>query len=658
MKFNEFPFVRYTIFFIAGVLLYPFFKEAVSSFILPVMLLLFGVYLVMTFSYRPDKRIVFQIFLPFIAYLTLLFSGMYVASLKDVSAIPDHLVHYPVIRNYLAEVKLTDQNKPNSKANMVEVYAVETKEGWQPAHGKVQIYHRYQEALLPGTVLKISGRPQRIPGPTNPSMFDYASYRARDGVYFSHFIGKKFTVLSAGQNSSWSGTIIHWRNYLRDKIATYIEDPSAVQIASALLLGQKENLDYELREAYATAGAMHILAVSGLHVGIIYGFFFLIFRPNRLKGYKRGFYLGLIVAIIWLYAIITGLSPSVLRAATMFSFICMAQVKARNPSIFNPLALSALLLLVYDPLLIYAVGFQLSYVALAGILLFQPYIRKIWQPEKKWLRYLWDIASVSLAAQLTTFPLAVHYFHIFPTYFLFTNLLAIPAAFVIMSLGVPFLLLAAFPPLASVLGGLVNFVIRLLNQGIFGLQSLPFSKMDQLYVFLPEILLFWGTLFFIYRWMEGKKKYHLMAVLTLAFSLGAYRLYKEIYHSANDYLIIYNLNQGKVLDYMHKGHLFSLEWEVDSTEYRFNILPHRIKELGKPVNRLAFWEEDENYQIALPGRKGLLLEKQTLLPVDVKDIQLNFWKDGAWQDADTIYTGEIYSGAAIKITFNKKGSFL
>jgi competence protein ComEC len=150
----------------------------------------------------------------------------------------------------------------------------------------------------------------------------------------------------------------------------------------------------------------------------------------------------------------------------------------------------------------------------------------------------------------------------------------------------------------------------------------------------------------------------MMAVLALVFSLGMYRLYEGIYRSSNDYLIIYNLNKGRVLDYFHKGHLFTLEWQADSTEFRYNILPHRIKELGMPVNRLAFWEQDENYQIALPGRKGLLLEKETLLPVDLEGIQLNFWKNGAWQGADSFFSGETFSGAAIKITFNKKESSL
>jgi len=656
MKFNEFPFIRYTVFFVLGIFLYPLTKEVLGALLIPGLLFCLGAYLVLAFVYSPERKLFFQISLPFIAYLSLIFLGMFVASSRDVDLIPEHLVHYPKIKNYLAEVQEADQVKPKSRGNMVFVYAIENSEGWCPASGKVQIYHQYSKSLLPGTTILINGAPQVIPAPTNPSMFDYSSYMARKGVFFSHFIGEKFTVLLLPKKVSWSSRIIAWRQYLGDKIDTYIEDPHSVQISTALLLGQKQDLDTNLREAYATAGAMHILAVSGLHVGIIYGFFFLIFKPSQKKGLKRVFYLSLIMAIIWFYAVLTGLSPSVLRSATMFTFICLAQMNSRSPSIFNPLALSALVLLIYDPFLIYAVGFQLSYVALMGILVFQPLIRKIWHPEKKWLRYLWDITSVGLAAQLTTFPLAIYYFHVFPTYFILTNLLAIPAAFVIMSIGVPFLMFAAIPYLASILGWLMEQAIRLLNYGIFGLQALPFAKMDHLYLYLPGMLLFWSFLFFLFHWIEGKKKYQMTAMMVLVFAFGVYRLYAGIERVSKDYLIIYNLKNGGVLDYLHKGQLYALEREVDPTEAKYSITPHRIKEMGMPVNRLALLEETDNYKLALPGRTGLLLNKDTFLPIDLKGIQLRFWKDGKWWHQEEFPFPDSFFEGAIKITFNNRES--
>ncbi|WP_146947823.1 ComEC/Rec2 family competence protein [Cyclobacterium qasimii] len=656
MKFNEFPFIRYTVFFVLGVLLYPLTKEFLSALLLPGLLFCLGAYFILAIVYSPERKWFFQVSLPVLAYLSLIFSGMFVASSRDVDLMPEHLVHFPKIKNYLAEVQEADQIKPNSKGNLVFVYAIENSEGWKPASGQVQIYHQSSKPLLPGTTILIKGAPQLIPTPTNPSMFDYSTYMERKGVYFTHFIGEKFSVLSTPQKASWSSTVIAWRQYLADKIGTYIENPHAVQISTALLLGQKNDMDTNLKDAYATAGAMHILAVSGLHVGIIYGFFFLIFKPSQKKGFKRVFYLSLIMVIIWFYAILTGLSPSVLRSATMFTFICFAQMKSRSPSIFNPLALSALVLLLYDPFLIYAVGFQLSYAALMGILLFQPLIRKLWHPEKKWLRYLWDITSVGLAAQLTTFPLAVYYFHIFPTYFILTNLLAIPAAFVIMSIGVPFLLFAAIPYLASILGWLMEMAIRLLNYGIFGLQALPFAKMDNLYLYLPEMILFWSFLFFLFHWIDGRKKYQLTAMIVLVFAFGIYRLYVGIERVSKDYLIIYNLKKGGVFDYLHKGQLFAMESEVDAAELKYSITPHRIKEMGMPVNRLAFSEETGNYKIALPGRRDVLLDKKTFLPVDLSGIELLFWKDGKWWRKEEFPLQGAISEGAIKITFNNKES--
>lgn len=652
MKFNEFPFIRYTIFFVAGVLLYPITKQFFGEAILVGLLSCVVGYIGLTFAYSPKNRAYFKVLLPFLAYLCLLFSGMYVASLRDVDLIPDHLIHFSKIKSYLAEVNEADQIKPNSLGNRLSVQAVETNDGWFPAQGEVQIYHQSTMPLVPGAVIHIKGAPRLIAPPANPSMFDYSEYMARKGIYFSHFIGKKFTLVSRPEKASWPSVIIAWRQYLKEKIETHIKDYQAQQIASALLLGQKQDLDKGLREAYATAGAMHILAVSGLHVGIVYGFFFLLFRPTKMKGLKRATYLLGIVGVIWFYAILTGLSPSVLRSATMFTFICLAQMNSRNPSIFNPLALSALLLLVYDPFLIYAVGFQLSYVALLGILLFQPLIRKIWHPKTKGLRYLWDITSVGLAAQLTTFPLAVHYFHVFPTYFIFTNLLAIPAAFVIMSIGVPFLLFAAIPSMAQVLGWLLNYTIQFLNLGVFGLQKLPFARMDGLYMQLTEMILYWAFLFGLYQWIEDKKKYRLVAIFALVFVLGFYRIILSLDRVSVEYMVIYKLNKGVVMDYNHQGQLYTIEWEVDAEELNYNIRPHRVKVMGVPSKPLAFWVKEGLCRISLPGNKELLLDANTFLPTGFQGLSLYFWENGKWWPHQEASPQDPFSKGAIKISFN------
>src|SRR5690606_12449153 len=172
--------------------------------------------------------------------------------------------------------------------------------------------------------------------------------------------------------------VLQLRLNIQEKMDRHIPSPHSNQIAKALLLGQKNYLDKEVSDAYVTAGTMHVLAVPGLHVGIVYGFFFLFIKPYQLANKKRLLYLSGIILIIWIYALITGMSPSVLRAATMFTLVGLAQMKARSPSIYNSLALSALILMVFDPYIFYSVGFQLSYLAVLGIVLLHPKISELW----------------------------------------------------------------------------------------------------------------------------------------------------------------------------------------------------------------------------------------------------------------------------------------
>ncbi|MBD3627406.1 ComEC/Rec2 family competence protein [Cyclobacterium sp.] len=658
MKFNEFPFVRYTVFFVSGVLLYPYWGPLEPFLFFIYLLLLWVVFTVLSAAYSPAFRKPYYFVMPVLAYASLFLAGIWVAAINDVNNDPQHLIHQEDISGYLAEVKELDQQKARSIGNLVEVSAIETTTGWKPANGKIQVYHRSGKALEPGTVLLVSGAPQRISPPKNPETFDYAAFMAGKQIYFSHLIDTDFTVLGKEELAFWSGGILKLRQYLELKIAEYVQDEAAVQIAKALLLGQKADLDEEIGEAYATAGAMHILAVSGLHVGIIYGFFFLFFKPHQMRGYKRAVFLTMVVVLIWIYAAITGLSPSVLRAATMFTFISMAQIKSRNPSIFNPLALSALVLLVYDPFLVYAVGFQLSYTALLGILLFQPLIAKLWYPETKWLSYLWDIITVGIAAQLATFPLAIHYFNVFPTYFMLSNLLAIPGAFVIMSLGIPFLLFSSFPLLASGMGYLLDVALQLLNAGIFSLQHLPFAKIDQIYFQLPEMILIWAFLFFVYLLVETRKKPVLILVFVTLFLLSGFRVFKTFLKINQNYLVIYRLEGGMALDYTYRGNLYSMAWQVKPDEFNYEILPHRIKVTGTSGKFLVLRDNGSLLHLELPCGRGLTLDKDSRLPTDGRKLDMHLWEAGNWQVFDPANMPTSLPQTAIKISFNNSRASL
>src|SRR5690606_8261806 len=235
-------------------------------------------------------------------------------------------------------------------------------------------------------------------------------------------------------------------------------------------------------------------AVRGLHVGVIYALFILILKPLRLKKEKARLYLLFVILVIWLYAFLTGLSPSVVRAATMFSLMTLGQMRERPPSIYNILAFSAMLLLTYNPDVIFEVGFQLSYLAVLGIVMIQPLILNLWLPRNKVLEYIWQLTSVSLAAQLVTFPLSTFYFHVFPTYFLLGNLLILPLAFIIMQVGVPLMIFGWIPGFGDVLGWVLSWLIWLQNWIAEFIRLIPGGKLDRLTMGFSGMILVWGML--------------------------------------------------------------------------------------------------------------------------------------------------------------------
>ena len=206
-------------------------------------------------------------------------------------------------------------------------------------------------------------------------------------------------------------------------------------VVTALVLGMDDYLDNDTRKEFSSAGAIHILCVSGLHVGVIYMVLnALLFFLKRNK-YARALRSLILLIGIWFYAMLTGLAPAVLRAATMFSFVIIGTGIKRKAGVFNSLTVSAFILLLFNPFLIYNVGFQLSYAAVIAIVAIQPTIYQIWQPKNKIADNIWGITTVSVAAQLGTAPLGLFYFHQFPNYFIITNLIAIPLATLILYAG-------------------------------------------------------------------------------------------------------------------------------------------------------------------------------------------------------------------------------
>jgi len=306
--------------------------------------------------------------------------------------------------------------------------------------------------------------------------FSYRNFMAGKQIYNRMYIPKYWWKIV--KRSDWS--IIGYSANIRNTVDSLYKQcgfPFEEQtVLSALMLGVRTEMSPELLTAYSSTGAMHILAVSGLHVGILYLIlsWMLFFMQGRILTIVKAL---IIVAVIWFYAFMTGFSPSIERAAIMFSLMAVVKQLQISYSIYNLLSATALLSLLSNPLDLFDIGFQLSYLAIIGIVYFSKKFNALFIPGNKWAEKLWELMAVSLAAQILTLPLTMYYFGQFPLYFLLTNLIAIPVSFVVMILGIsiiPFMYISK--SISLFIAFFLNKSVWLQNASIKLIASLPYSS--------------------------------------------------------------------------------------------------------------------------------------------------------------------------------------
>jgi competence protein ComEC len=361
---------------------------------------------------------------------------------------------------------------------------------------------------------------------------------------------------------------------------------------------------------------MHILSVSGLHAGIIYAIILLILKPIRSLAWSRWIVAGISLICLWAYAFVTGLSPSVLRAVMMFSFMVVAKPFGRNTHIYNTLAASAFLLLFYNPFLILSVGFQLSYLAVLGIVCLQRPLYNLWEPTSVIWDKLWQITCVSLAAQLATFALGLFYFHQFPVYFLISNLLVVPLSTAVLVVGIALLAVSPFDFVASVVAWIIELLIRILNGIVFFIEGLPFSVIGSVHItFLQCWLLMAMAVFFILLFQRRRFYFGLVvAGISLIFGLQDWMHYfTEV---RKDQLVVYDVPGHSVVNRIYNGHsrLYSdSSLLADGRQIRYHLQPYWIQSGTKDFYSSRI---DSSMNAMHPGFRCFLWNKQRILCIE------------------------------------------
>lgn len=384
--------------------------------------------------------------------------------------------------------------------------------------------------------------------PRNPEEFDYAFYLKTQRITRVLFVREhEWKPIKTVKSPTLKATFSRWRNYLLTTLQQNGLSGEEYKVAAAILLGNDQLIDPDTKQNYATAGAVHILCVSGMHVGII--FLVLNFLLGFLNRLKRGALVKnlILFLLLWSYAWLTGLAPSVLRATVMISFFILANALKRNYDSYNLLAASAFVLLLFNPFLIFHVGFQLSYSAVLGILTFYNPLYRSLYIKNKLISVFWAALMVSLSAQLGAFPVATHYFHVFPVYFLLTNLIIFLLSYLILNLGFGLLLLSWLPLVPKVLGIALSWTIKILNLWVHFVAHLPFSQLIDLYFPWPKVILIYLLILFVFQLLFKRKGNLLLPALAVALVLLTLQTFRNLQIRSQKHLIVYAVNRHPVI---------------------------------------------------------------------------------------------------------------
>ncbi len=337
--------------------------------------------------------------------------------------------------------------------------------------------------------------------------FDYRKYCALRHIHAQVFLKEKdFALIDGDKVNSLMSRLGALRLRLLIIIKKQIPEKSRNSLLEALLVGFTDDLDAGLMKSYADTGVIHIIAISGLHLALICQILQFMTKRSGNRWWIRWIRLIGITGCLWAYSLLSGASPSVIRAAAMFSMVLLAANLGREAVLYNTLSASAFLLLCYDLNWLWDTGFQLSYAAVLSLRLFASPIRNRIRPQNKLLSGLWEAASVSLAAQILTTPLCIYYFHRFPTYFLPANLLAVPLSSAVLLGGIALCFFFWIPPVAQGLGWILGILIQFLNGLIDHLSRMPGATVSGLTVTLPQLILLYYIILCFYRFLSLRVK--------------------------------------------------------------------------------------------------------------------------------------------------------
>ncbi|MGJ8745758.1 ComEC/Rec2 family competence protein [Polaribacter sp.] len=530
-----------------------------------------------------------RIVLTLYSWLFFFFVGVAVVFLGDTKNYDNYYQHY-IKDNSTAIFRVKKVLKPNNyyakyQVEVIQVNSVKTVGNILLNIQKDSIANM----LAVDDVITLKPNFKELTSPLNPHQFNYKSYLAKQGVYQQVFLKENEFLQLHKQGFSLVGWSAKSRNTIQKSLQKHHFKENELAVMYALLLGQRQDISKELITDYQRAGAIHILAVSGLHVGVFLLILNFLFKPLERVKYGIIFKTSIIIILLWMFAFIAGLSASVVRAVTMFTFVAFGLALKRKKVIEFSLISSMLFLLMVKPMFLFDVGFQLSYLAVFSIVWLQPKLQEIWKPKNKVFLFFWQIFTVSIAAQLGVLPLSIFYFQQFPGLFMLSNFVIIPCLMYILIGGniVIVLSLCAMLPAffvtiyGTVISWMNGFVHWISNQEEFLFKEISMSFLSMMFWY---VLIVFGFRFFIHKTAK-----RLLFLLCAVLIIQSTYLLEYINKKDKKELLLFHKNKQSIIGKRIGDTLF-LQHQLDTVNYKddYSLKSYRIAEGVSNIHETSF----------------------------------------------------------------------
>ncbi|MFD1163653.1 ComEC/Rec2 family competence protein [Hwangdonia seohaensis] len=540
MKLLNFTIIKLTCFLILGILISYLFPISIrlSIYITVGLLVILSIFFLMA-----RKQFVKTIWFGIAAYILMIFIGVLTTSFHNQKNFSNHYSKFISVEKDSLETvtfRIREVLKPGNYYDKYVIDILKINDKMVSGKSLLNIQKDTTQSALKVDDIVIGNIAfQNLIHPLNPHQFDYKKYLEKKYIYHQIFTVNTSLLKISSDRHTLFGMADNIREHINLKLEPYHFKPDELAIINALLLGQRQDISEEVYTSYTNAGAIHILAVSGLHVGIILLILTFVFKPIERLKHGKLIKAILLVLCLWCFALIAGLSASVTRAVTMFSIVAIAMNLKRPTNVYNTLAISMFVILLFKPLFLFDVGFQLSYLAVFAIVAIDPMLYNLWRPKNWFLDKYWHTLTVTVSAQFGIIPVSLFYFHQFPGLFFISNLVIIPFLGLILGLGILVILLAAINILPNFFAEIYGYIISGMNGFVGWVSKQEAFLLKDIAFGLVYVFTFYLGIIALVKFLKKRSFSNLKLLLVSVICIQCAFIYTHYKNTSNEFIVFH-----------------------------------------------------------------------------------------------------------------------